>query len=168
VVDGRASFATQERFPDVDRLEVAWPDEAFETLDVGPNDAVAILSHDPKFDEPAIVEATRRGCRYVGAVGSRKTQADRRERLAESGLSAEEIGRLHGPIGLDLGGKDPSETALAIMAEIVAARRGGTGIPMRERLAATTTAAATAATADGGTAERSTDPATSPIATVAG
>jgi len=136
VVDGRASFATPERFPDVDRLVVAWPDEGFETLEVGPNDAVAILSHDPKFDEPAIVEATRRGCRYVGAVGSRKTQADRRARLAEAGLSPEEIGRLRGPIGLDLGGRDPAETALAIMAEIVAARRGGSGAPMRDRLAA--------------------------------
>ena len=141
VVDGRASFATPERFPDVDRIVVAWPDEAFEALDVGPNDAVAILSHDPKFDEPAIVEATRRGCRYVGAVGSRKTQADRKIRLAEAGLTADEINRLRGPIGLDLGGKDPAETALAVMAEIVAARRGGSGTPMRERLAAELAAA---------------------------
>ncbi|MCI0584348.1 MAG: XdhC family protein, partial [Chloroflexi bacterium] len=141
VVDGRASFATPERFPDVDRIEVAWPDEAFETLEVGPNDAVAILSHDPKFDEPAIVEATRRGCRYVGAVGSRKTQADRKGRLREAGLDEAAIGRLRGPIGLDLGGRDPAETALAIMAEIVAARRGGSGAPMRERLAAELAAA---------------------------
>jgi xanthine dehydrogenase accessory factor len=135
VVDGRAAFATPERFPDADRIEVAWPDEAFATLDVGPNDAVAILSHDPKFDEPAIVEAVHRGCRYVGAVGSRKTQADRRARLAESGLTAGEIASVRGPIGLDLGGKDPAETGLAIMAEIVAARRGGSGVPMRERQA---------------------------------
>lgn len=135
VVDGRAAFATAERFPDVDRILVAWPDEAFETLDVRANDAVAILSHDPKFDEPAIVEAMRRGCRYVGAVGSRKTQADRRERLAQAGLSEAQIGSLRGPIGLDLGGRDPSETALAIMAEIVAARRGGSGSPMRDRVA---------------------------------
>ncbi len=133
VVDGRAAFATAERFPEVDRIVVSWPDEAFETLDVGPNDAVAILSHDPKFDEPAIVEATHRGCRYVGAVGSRKTQADRRERLREAGLTPGEIASLHGPIGLDLGGRDPAETALAIMAEIVATRRGGSGVPMRGR-----------------------------------
>lgn len=141
VVDGRASFATPERFPDVDRLVVAWPDEAFEALEVGPNDAVAILSHDPKFDEPAIVEAVRRGCRYVGAVGSRKTQADRRARLAEAGLRADQIDRVRGPIGLDLGGRDPAETALAIMAEIVAARRGGSGVPIKERLAAELAAA---------------------------
>ena len=69
----------------------------------------------------------------MGAVGSRKTQADRRERLAAAGLSAEQIARLHGPIGLDLGGRDPAETALAVMSEIVAARRGGSGVPMRER-----------------------------------
>ena len=133
VVDGRAAFATSERFPDADRIEVAWPDEAFDSIEVGPNDAVAILSHDPKFDEPAIVEATRRGARYVGAVGSRKTQADRRERLAEAGLTPDEIARLRGPIGLDLGGREPAETALAIMSEVVAARRGGSGVPMRER-----------------------------------
>ena len=142
VVDGRAAFATPARFPEVDRIVVAWPDEAFDALDVGPNDAVAILSHDPKFDEPAIVEATHRGCRYVGAVGSRKTQSDRRERLREAGLTADDIGRLRGPIGLDLGGRDPAETALAIMAEIVASRRGGSGIPMRERLAAEAVATA--------------------------
>jgi len=133
IVDGRAAFATRERFPDADEVVVAWPDEAFETLGVGPDDAVAILSHDPKFDEPAIVEAMRRGCRYVGAVGSRKTQADRRERLRGAGLTDDLLGRLRGPIGLDLGGRDPAETALAIIAEIVAARRGGTGMPMRER-----------------------------------
>jgi xanthine dehydrogenase accessory factor len=148
VVDGRASFATPARFPDADAIVVAWPDEAFAELGVGPNDTVAILSHDPKFDEPAIVEATRRGCRYVGAVGSRKTQADRRIRLAEAGLNAEQIAALHGPIGLDLGGKDPAETALAIMAEIVASRRGGSGLPMRERLARESAAAARAS-ADG-------------------
>ena len=73
-----AAFATPERFPEVDRLIVGWPDEVAEEIGLGPNDAVAVLSHDVKFDEPAIVEALRRGCRYVGAVGSRKTQADRR------------------------------------------------------------------------------------------
>ncbi len=86
VVDGRAAFATPERFPDVDRLVVGWPDEVAEEIGLGPNDAVAVLSHDVKFDEPAIVEALRRGCRYVGAVGSRKTQADRRARLLEAGV----------------------------------------------------------------------------------
>ena len=99
----------------------------------GPNDAVAVLTHDVKFDEPAIVEALRRGCRYVGAVGSRKTQADRRARLLEAGVSEAELARLRGPVGLDLGGRAPAETALAILAEIVAERYGGSGAPMRER-----------------------------------
>ncbi len=132
VVDGRPAFATPERFPDVDRLVVGWPDEVADEIGLGPNDAVAILSHDPKFDEPAIVEALRRGCRYVGAVGSRKTQADRRARLLAAGVSEADLARLRGPIGLDLGGRDPAETALAILAEIVAARRGGSGRPMVE------------------------------------
>jgi xanthine dehydrogenase accessory factor len=132
VVDGRAAFATAERFPDVDRLVVGWPDEIADTIGLGPADSVAVLSHDVKFDEPAIIEALRRGCRYVGAVGSRKTQADRRSRLLAAGISRSELARLHGPIGLDLGGRTPPETALAILAEIVAARHGGTGTPMHE------------------------------------
>jgi xanthine dehydrogenase accessory factor len=132
VVDGRAAFATPERFPDVDRLVVGWPDEVADEIGLGPNDAVAVLTHDVKFDEPAIVEALRRGCRYVGAVGSRKTQADRRERLARAGVGEEALARLRGPIGLDLGGRAPAETALSIMAEIVAARYAGSGRPMRD------------------------------------
>ncbi len=132
VIDGRAAFATEARFPDVDRLLVGWPDELADEIGLGPADAVAVLTHDVKFDEPAIVEALHRGCRYVGAVGSRKTQADRRARLLEAGVTEAEVDRLRGPIGLDLGGRLPSETALAIMAEIVAERRSGTGRPMRE------------------------------------
>lgn len=135
VIDARAAFATPERFPDVERLIVDWPEEAFAAIDLGPNDAVAILSHDPKFDEPAILDAFRRGARYVGAVGSRKTQADRRRRLIEAGLTEDQLAGLHGPIGLDLGGREPAETALAILAEIVAARRGGSGAPMHARAA---------------------------------
>ncbi len=136
VVDGRPAFATPERFPDVDRLIVGWPDEVADEIGLGPNDAVAVLSHDVKFDEPAIVTALRRRCRYVGAVGSRKTQADRRARLLEAGLSADEIARLRGPVGLDLGGRAPAETALAILAEVVAERYGGSGLPMRQRATA--------------------------------
>ena len=136
VVDGRASFATPERFPDVDRLMVGWPDEVAEEIGLGPNDAVAVLSHDVKFDEPAIIEALRRGCRYVGAVGSRKTQAERRARLLAAGVGEADLARLRGPVGLDLGGRAPAETALAILAEIVAERYGGSGAPMRERATA--------------------------------
>jgi xanthine dehydrogenase accessory factor len=133
VVDGRPAFASAERFPDVDRLIVGWPDEVADEIGLGPEDAVAVLSHDVKFDEPAIVTALSRNCRYVGAVGSRKTQADRRERLKAAGLSDTQLARLHGPIGLDLGGREPAETALAIMAEVVAEQYGGSGSPMVER-----------------------------------
>ena len=136
VIDGRASFATAARFPDVDQLIVGWPDEVADQIGLGPRDAVAVLTHDVKFDEPAIVEALRRGCRYVGAVGSRKTQGDRRERLREAGLTDAQLDQLRGPVGLDLGGRAPAETALAIIAEVVAERRGGSGRPMRERVQA--------------------------------
>ena len=132
VVDGRAAFATPERFPDVDRLVVGWPDEVADEIGLGPNDAVAVLTHDVKFDEPAIIEALRRGCRYVGAVGSRKTQADRHQRLRAAGVGEEALARLRGPIGLDLGGRAPAEMALAILAEVVAARYGGSGRPMHD------------------------------------
>jgi len=155
VVDGRASFATPERFPpdQVDRLIVGWPDEVAEEIGLGPDDAVAVLTHDVKFDEPAIVEALRRGCRYVGAVGSRKTQGDRRERLRDSGVAEDGLARLRGPVGLDLGGRNPAETALSIMAEITAQRYGGSGVPMRDRAAAVGTGSAPA------------NPATTPPAT---
>jgi xanthine dehydrogenase accessory factor len=135
VIDGRASFATPERFPDVDQLVVGWPDEVADDIGLGPNDAVAVLTHDVKFDEPAIVEALQRGCRYVGAVGSRKTQADRRQRLRDAGVSDAALAELRGPVGLDLGGRQPAETALAILAEVVAERYGGSGRPMRDRAA---------------------------------
>jgi len=135
VVDGRASFASPERFPPdrVDRLIVGWPDEIADEIALGSDDAVAVLTHDVKFDEPAIVEALRRGCRYVGAVGSKKTQGDRRERLRAAGVGEDELARLRGPVGLDLGGRNPAETALAIMAEVVAERYGGSGAPLYAR-----------------------------------
>jgi xanthine dehydrogenase accessory factor len=142
VIDARAAFAAEERFPDVERLINDWPDEAFAAIDLGPNDAVAVLSHDAKFDEPAIAEAMRRGARYVGAVGSRKTQADRRRRLREAGVGEDDLARLRGPIGLDLGGRAPAETALSIMAEIVADRFDGSGRPMVEKARAAAAAPA--------------------------
>jgi xanthine dehydrogenase accessory factor len=131
VTDGRAAFATKERFPDADTLVVGWPDEVAEEIGLGPADAVAVLTHDVKFDDPAIVAALRRGCRYVGAIGSRRTQAERRARLLAAGVGEADLARLRGPIGLDLGGRAPAETALAIMAEILAERYGGTGAPLR-------------------------------------
>jgi xanthine dehydrogenase accessory factor len=132
VIDGRPAFATPERFPDVDQLLVGWPDELADEIELGPADAVAILSHDSKFDEPAIADALQRGCRYVGAIGSRKTQQSRRTRLSERGVSESALRRLRGPIGLDLGGREPAETALAIMSEIVATRYDASARPMRD------------------------------------
>ena len=132
VIDGRAAFATPARFPDVDRLVVGWADEVADEIGLGPADAVAVLTHDVKFDEPAIIAALARGCRYVGAVGSRKTQGDRRARLLEAGVPPADLDRLRGPIGLDLGGRLPAEMALAVLAEVVAERRGGRGHPLRD------------------------------------
>jgi xanthine dehydrogenase accessory factor len=133
VADVRSAFATRERFPDVDRLIVGWPDEVADAIGMGPGDSVVVLSHDVKMDEPAIVTALARGCRYVGAIGSRKRQVARRERLISEGARSEDLDRLRSPIGLDLGGRSPEETALAIMAEIVAARYGGTGQVLRDK-----------------------------------
>lgn len=125
VADGRQSFLTRERFPLADELILAWPEEAFERIGLDASCYVCILSHDPKFDEPALRLALRSPAAYIGAIGSKKTQASRREWLRSEGLSEEQIARVHGPIGLQLGGRDPAETALAILAEMTAVRYGG-------------------------------------------
>ena len=125
IADGRPAFATRERFPDADELILGWPDEAFARAGLDSGTAVAVLTHDPKFDEPALLIALRSPAMYVGAIGSTKTQATRRERLREAGLTDAQLARLHGPIGLDLGGRTPTETALSILAEMTAVRYGG-------------------------------------------
>jgi xanthine dehydrogenase accessory factor len=125
VADGRAAFLTPARFPDADQRILAWPEEAFGQIGLDAACYVCILSHDPKFDEPALRLALRSPARYVGAIGSRKTQATRRDRLRGEGFSEADIARVHGPIGLDLGGRQPAETALAILAEMTAVRYGG-------------------------------------------
>ncbi len=122
VIDARAAFATRERFPSADELIVAWPDEVLEKMDLNPSTFVAVLTHDPKFDEPALKVLLTRQVGYIGAIGSRKTGGERAERLKKQGLTAEQISRIHGPIGLNIGGSEPEEMALAIMAEIVAVR----------------------------------------------
>lgn len=127
VVDAREAFATAARFPEADELIVGWPDEVADRLALASSDAIAVLAHDPKLDDPALLLALAASCRYIGALGSRTTQADRRERLRAAGIAEDEIARLHGPIGLDLGGREPAETALAIIAQIVAERYGGSG-----------------------------------------
>lgn len=130
VVDARQTLATQERFPDVDELIVAWPDDAFQQLSITPGTDIAILTHDPKFDEPALLGALATPARYIGAVGSRSTNADRRQRLLSSGVSPDDLKRVHGPIGLDIGGETPEEMAISILAEMIAARHGRGGGPL--------------------------------------
>ncbi|MBA2247963.1 MAG: XdhC family protein [Chloroflexia bacterium] len=130
VVDARQTLATAERFPDVDELIVSWPDDAFRQLTVAASTDIAILTHDPKFDEPALLGALSTPARYIGAVGSRSTNADRRERLLNSGVSPENLKRVHGPIGLDIGGETPEEMAISILAEMIAARHGRSGGPL--------------------------------------
>ena len=124
VADGRKTFLDAQRFPSADELILAWPQEAFERIGLDSTCYICLLSHDPKFDEPALQIALRSPAAYIGAIGSKKTQAARRERLRELGLTEEQIGRLHGPIGLDIGGRQPAETALAILAEMTAVRYG--------------------------------------------
>jgi xanthine dehydrogenase accessory factor len=127
VADGRQAFLTRERFPEADELLLAWPEEAFRRTGLDASTYVCLLSHDPKFDEPAMELALHSPAAYIGAIGSKKTQVSRRERLRAQGFSEEDLARLHGPIGLDLGGRSPAETALAILAEMTAVRYGGTG-----------------------------------------
>jgi xanthine dehydrogenase accessory factor len=124
VVDPRTAFGNRERFPDVDELLDEWPDEALRRLKLHAGTAVAVLTHDPKIDDPALEAALPSQAFYVGALGSKTTQEKRRKRLMAAGLTESQVGRLHAPIGLDLGGRRPEEIALAVMAEIVAARNG--------------------------------------------
>jgi xanthine dehydrogenase accessory factor len=125
VADGRDAFLSRDRFPDADRLIPGWPEAAFATIGIDRATYICLLSHDPKFDEPALRLALRSPARYIGAIGSKKTQASRRERLLSEGFSETDLARIHGPIGLPIGGRRPAETALAILAEMVRVRYGG-------------------------------------------
>jgi len=132
VIDARRSLATRERFPDVDELIVEWPDEALKHLEITPSTDIAILTHDPKFDEPAILGSLATEARYIGAVGSRKTNAERRQRMIDGGVSPENMDRVRGPIGLDIGGSTPEEMAISILAEMIAVRHGRSGGSLRK------------------------------------
>src|SRR5215217_1297525 len=122
VIDPRSGFGNKERFPSVDQLIQLWPEEAFQQVPITRSTAVAMLTHDPKLDDPALKIALPSPAFYVGALGSRTTQANRRQRLLEDGLPEEQLNHLHGPIGLEIGAGTPEEIAISIMAEIVAAR----------------------------------------------
>jgi xanthine dehydrogenase accessory factor len=122
VIDPRSAFGNETRFPNVDQLIPSWPQEAFGQIPITRSTAIAMLTHDPKLDDPALKIALASPAFYVGALGSRTTQTRRRQRLLDEGLTEAQLGRLHGPIGLDLGAGTPEEIAMSIMAEIVAVR----------------------------------------------
>ena len=131
VTDARARFATAERVPSADELVVAWPEEALERFAPDERTAVVVLTHEDRWDVPALAGALGTGAFYVGALGSRRTQERRRERLLETGVSEEQLERLSGPAGLDLGAGTPAETALSILGEILAVRAGRDGGRLR-------------------------------------
>jgi len=134
VCDAREVFATRRRFPDADEVVVDWPHRLLERegAGLGPRDAICVLTHDHKFDVPAIVAALTTGVGYLGAMGSRRTHAERISRLRDEGVDDAGIERIMAPIGLDLGGRTPEETAISICAEIIARRTGRLAPSLRD------------------------------------
>ena len=132
VADARATFLTRERIPSADRLVAEWPEEAIAEVAPDHQTAIVVLTHDDKFDEPALLAALRTEAFYIGALGSRRNQERRRERLLEAGASETELDRISGPCGLDIGAETQAETALSILAEALAARAGRAGGSLRE------------------------------------
>ncbi|GAA5205471.1 XdhC/CoxI family protein [Streptomyces thinghirensis] len=130
VCDARPVFATPARFPEADEVVVDWPHRYLRSTPTDGRTVLCVLTHDARFDVPLLTEALRMPVAFVGAMGSRRTHEDRDRRLREAGLTERELSRLRSPIGLDLGARTPEETALSIAAEIVASRRGGTGVPL--------------------------------------
>lgn len=128
VVDPRGRFATAERFPEAEEVIAGWPDKAFEQIgEPDPATYIAVLTHDPKLDDAALLVALRSEAPYIGAMGSTRAQKERRERLLAAGVADEELERISAPIGLDLGATSAQETALSIMAEVAAVRHGREG-----------------------------------------
>ncbi|NKY34987.1 XdhC/CoxI family protein [Nocardia speluncae] len=125
--DARPVFATPERFPEADDVVVMWPQDYLKQATITPSTAICVLTHDPRFDVPALKIALRSAAGYVGAMGSRRTHTDRMARLRAAGSTESELSRLSSPIGLDLGAATPEETAVSILAEVIALRRGGSG-----------------------------------------
>jgi xanthine dehydrogenase accessory factor len=132
VADARARFATPERLPSADEILVAWPEEAFAHVAPDVGTAVVVLTHDDKFDLPALQAALESEAFYIGALGSRRNQARRRERLLEAGVPEAALGRIAGPCGLDIGAASSAETALSMLAEMLAMRAGRSGGPLRD------------------------------------
>ncbi len=128
VSDARAAFTTEERFPDANRVLVGWPDDLRDDIELDRRTYVVLLSHDARFEDPVLPWVLESPVKYIGAMGSRKTSAKRVDKLKALGYSDEQIGRVHGPVGLDIGAEQPAETAISILAEIIQVRYGsGTG-----------------------------------------
>ncbi|HXC54107.1 MAG TPA: XdhC family protein [Rhizomicrobium sp.] len=123
IIDPRTAFATAARFPGI-ALSHDWADEAFDKEPLGRRSAVVFLTHDPKLDDPGLIAALTSNCFYIGALGSKKTQAARAARMREAGFGDAALTRIHGPVGLDIGARTPAEIAVAILAEITLALRG--------------------------------------------
>ena len=119
VIDPRGYFATEQRFPDI-KIMNKWPNEAFQAIETNSNTALIALTHDPKIDDPALQHALKEKFYYIGALGSKKTHANRSQRLKEAGFNKDEINSIHGPIGIKLGGKSAPEIALSIISQLVA------------------------------------------------
>jgi xanthine dehydrogenase accessory factor len=134
VCDAREVFATEQRFPEADDVVVDWPDRLLSRVGdaLGARDAVCVLTHDHKFDVPAIIAALGTGVGFIGVMGSRRTHAERIERLRAEGITDDELARVHAPVGLDIGARTPEETAVSICAQIIALRSGHRGGPLSE------------------------------------
>jgi xanthine dehydrogenase accessory factor len=132
IADARDRFARSPRFGAVADVRIGWPQEVMADLELGPRDAVLVFTHDSKFDEPALIGALNTNAGYIGALGSRKTTADREERLRAAGVSDEDLARVHAPCGLDIGSRTAEETAVSVLAEIIADRARRAGQPLRQ------------------------------------
>ncbi len=130
VCDARPVFATAARFPDADEVVTDWPHRYLSAITTDERTVICVLTHDPKFDVPVLEVALRAPAAYIGAMGSRRTHEDRLDRLREAGLTDDELARLRSPVGLDLGARTPEETAVAIAAELIQLRWGGSGLPL--------------------------------------
>ncbi|HYY78361.1 MAG TPA: XdhC/CoxI family protein [Actinomycetes bacterium] len=135
VVDARERFATTERIPDAERVVVAWPQEHLAAEPPDDSTYAAVLTHEPRFDDPTLTALLRSQVAYIGAMGSRRAHAERLERLREAGFGDDDLARISGPIGLDIGAKSPEETAVSILAEVIAARHGRSGGRLSARAA---------------------------------
>jgi xanthine dehydrogenase accessory factor len=132
ICDARDRFARSRRFSSAASVKIGWPQEVMAEVELGSRDAVLVFTHDPKFDEPALIAALKTNAGYIGALGSRQTTADREERLKRSGVSEADLARIHAPCGLDIGSRTAEETAVSVLAEIIAARAERAGSPLRQ------------------------------------